>query len=192
MSLAYDVRANLLLLVDLLNSAPHVTGPDDGLASVEQLTEFVTQHGFTGPLGATPHDVAVAAGLRERFTVALANDVEPVVAAINLTFSEIRAFPRLASHGDWGWHMHATADSAPLGERMASDLVFALTDLIRFGDLPRLRSCAAEDCTAALADLTRNQSKRFCDARNCANRTHIAAYRARRNRGVNAEQQRRV
>lgn len=183
MSLAYDVRANLHLLVDLLNSAPGVVTSEDALATPAQLTAFVTELGFTGSLVATPFDVAAVGALRDRFRIALDDAVEPVVAAINRTFDEIRAFPRLVSHGDWSWHLHATGGAAPLGERMASDIVFVLTDLIRFGDLSRLRECAASDCTAALADLTKNRSKRFCDARNCANRTHVAAYRARREQG---------
>ncbi|MEE8868496.1 MAG: CGNR zinc finger domain-containing protein [Acidipropionibacterium acidipropionici] len=179
MRFSHDIRANLLMLVDLLNTAPRVCSPRDGLASPGDLTSFVTRHDFTGPLVASTFDVAAVATLRERFRVALDDDVEPVVEAINLTFAEIRAFPHLMRHGDWDWHVHAAADSAPLGERVASDIALVLTGLVRSGDLSRLRRCAAPDCSAALADLTRNGSKRFCDARNCANRVHVAAYRAR-------------
>jgi predicted RNA-binding Zn ribbon-like protein len=56
----------------------------------------------------------------------------------------------------------------------------ALVDVIREKELDRLRVCAAEDCNAVLVDLSRNRSKRFCDTGNCANRTHVAAYRARK------------
>jgi hypothetical protein len=31
-----------------------------------------------------------------------------------------------------------------------------------------------------LVDLSRNRSRRFCDVNGCANRAHVAAYRARR------------
>ena len=48
--------------------------------------------------------------------------------------------------------------------------------------LDRLHSCAAEDCDDVVLDLTRNRSKRFCDTGNCANRTHVKAYRARKAR----------
>jgi predicted RNA-binding Zn ribbon-like protein len=40
--------------------------------------------------------------------------------------------------------------------------------------------CEAPDCQAVLVDLSRNRSRRFCDVNNCANRAHVAAYRARR------------
>lgn len=168
------------MLIDLLNTAPGVSGPADGLATPEALEHFVAAHDFTGPLDATVLDVAAAAVLRERFRCVVANDVEAVVEAVNLTFREVRAFPQLVRHGDWGWHLHATGSAAPLSERMASDIALVLTDLVRSGDLGRLRSCAAPDCAAALVDLTKNGSKRFCDVRNCANRTSVAAYRARR------------
>lgn len=168
------------MLVDLLNTDPEVTRAEDGLATPEQLEHFVAEHDFTGPLDATMFDVAVVAALRERFKSVANNDVEAVVKAINVTFREIRAFPQLVRHAHWDWHLHATANAAPLSERMASDIALVLTDLIRSGDLERLQTCAAEDCCAALADLTKNKSKRFCDVRNCANRTSVAAYRARR------------
>lgn len=180
MRVTHDVRANLSMLVDLLNTSPQVTRAEDGLATPEQLEYFVAEHDFTGPLDATTFDVAVVAALRERFKAVADNDVEAVVEAINLTFREIRVFPQLVSHADWDWHLHATGNAAPLSERMASDIALVLTDLIRSGDLERLRTCAAEDCCAVFADLTKNKSKRFCDVRNCANRTSVAAYRARR------------
>lgn len=180
MRFTHDVRANLLMLVDLLNTAPGVRGSEDALATKEGLSHFVTEHEFTGPLQASVFDVTAVTALRERFQVVLNDDVTPVIEAINLTFSEIRVFPRLVRHDDRDWHMHATDSGAPLSERVASDIALVLTDLVRSGDLVRLRQCAASDCTAALADLTKNRSKRFCDVRNCANRTSLAHYRARR------------
>ena len=48
------------------------------------------------------------------------------------------------------------------------------------GELRRLKICAARDCTAAVMDLSRNQSRIFCDTGNCGNRLHVAAYRERR------------
>jgi predicted RNA-binding Zn ribbon-like protein len=47
----------------------------------------------------------------------------------------------------------------------------------------RLRVCEAPDCNAVLIDLSRNRSKRYCDARACGNRLNVAAYRARKRLG---------
>lgn len=168
------------MLVDLLNTAPGISSADDLLATSQQLSRFVADHDFSGPIDATPVDVAVAVMLRDRFRIVLGDDLEAVVRAVNDTFEEIRVQPRLVQHEGWEWHLHAAGDRSPLGERMAADIALVLTELVRSGDLSRLRTCAADDCAAALADLTRNHSKRFCDVRNCANRTHLAASRARR------------
>ena len=43
----------------------------------------------------------------------------------------------------------------------------------------RLARCAADRCDDVLVDLSKNRSRRFCDT-SCANRTNVAAYRARR------------
>jgi predicted RNA-binding Zn ribbon-like protein len=56
----------------------------------------------------------------------------------------------------------------------------SLADLIRAGELRRLKTCAAPDCGAVLVDLSRNRSRMFCDTGNCGNRQHVAAYRSRR------------
>ncbi len=171
------------MLVDLLNTAPGILSTDDLLASPAQLSEFVRDHDFSGPVEANVFDVGVAVLLRERFRIVLGDDTDAVVAAVNMSFDEIRVQPRLVSHGQWGWHLHAAGAGSTLGERMASDIALVLTDLVRTGDLARLRPCAGSDCSAAFADLTRNLSKRFCDVRSCANRTHLAASRARRASG---------
>jgi len=54
-----------------------------------------------------------------------------------------------------------------------------MVDVIRTDTLDRLRLCDREDCDNVLVDLTKNQSRKFCDT-TCANRAHAAAYRARK------------
>jgi predicted RNA-binding Zn ribbon-like protein len=55
----------------------------------------------------------------------------------------------------------------------------AFVDVIRMGELSRLRTCAADDCDDVLVDLSKNRSRRFCE-NGCGNRVAVAAYRARR------------
>jgi predicted RNA-binding Zn ribbon-like protein len=62
---------------------------------------------------------------------------------------------------------------------MAVDVAMAFADLIRFGELARLRYCAAGDCDDVMIDLSKNRSRRFCSL-TCANRVNVAAYRSRR------------
>lgn len=98
---------------------------------------------------------------------------------VNALYRETRTLPELQKHDGWGWHVHAVPNEAALSVRIASDLAVALTDLLVDGELSRLGVCAAVDCDGLFTDLSRNRSKRFCDRGNCANRTHVAAYRAR-------------
>ena len=66
-------------------------------------------------------------------------------------------------------------------ERMAVEAAMAFADVIRSGQLDRLRTCAAENCDNVHIDLSKNRSRRFCGV-SCANRTNVAAYRTRRAR----------
>ena len=77
------------------------------------------------------------------------------------------------------WHLHLASQHDPLWQRMGAEFAMALADLIRIGELRRLKVCAAPDCEAVLIDLSRNRSKRYCSV-TCTNRNAAAAYRARR------------
>jgi predicted RNA-binding Zn ribbon-like protein len=65
---------------------------------------------------------------------------------------------------------------------MGAEMAMALSDIIRIGELRRLKVCSAPDCEAVLMDLSRNRSGKFCDTGNCGNRQHVAAYRERRSK----------
>jgi predicted RNA-binding Zn ribbon-like protein len=54
------------------------------------------------------------------------------------------------------------------------------------GERERLRLCEAPNCQQALVDLSRNRSKRYCDARTCGNRLNVAAYRERKRSAAGA------
>ncbi len=191
MAFIYDIRANLTMLVDLLNTSEVVARDGDELTTAAKLREFAARHDFSGPLTATKSDVEETLRLRERFASALDasilaetdDEVEAATSAvvdeINLTLSDSGSVPQLVKHDHWDWHLHATGSQASLADRVAADVALVLIDLIRSGDLDRLGRCAAEDCRAYLADFSRNRSKRFCDTGGCANRTHVAAFRAR-------------
>ena len=101
------------------------------------------------------------------------------MAIVNALLHEARALPQLVKHDDWDYHLHATSSDQPLAERMAVEAAMALVDVIRSGELDRLRVCAADDCDDVLVDLSKNRSRRFCE-RGCGNRANVAAYRARK------------
>ena len=88
--------------------------------------------------------------------------------------------PRLTDHDDYDWHMHYFAPGATLAEHVRVDGAMALAQVVSAEETERLRVCEAPDCEAVLVDLSRNRSKRYCDARTCGNRLNVAAYRQRK------------
>src|SRR5690606_19688550 len=64
---------------------------------------------------------------------------------------------------------------ASLLEPVASALASLLTE----GDLQRVRSCEAHDCTLVFEDTTRSGRRRWCSMALCGNRMKVAAFRSR-------------
>lgn len=64
---------------------------------------------------------------------------------------------------------------ASLLEPVASALAGLLTE----GDLGRVRSCEAHDCTLLFEDTTRSGRRRWCSMALCGNRMKVAAFRSR-------------
>jgi predicted RNA-binding Zn ribbon-like protein len=110
-----------------------------------------------------------------------ADNEEHAVALVNALLADTQARPWLSRHPEMPeWHLHLASQRDPLAQRMGAEVAMALADVIRSGELRRLKICAAPDCSAVLMDLSRNRSRLFCDTGNCGNRQHVAAYRERR------------
>ncbi|MGE9808175.1 CGNR zinc finger domain-containing protein [Janibacter sp. G1551] len=151
----------------------------EDLATIEQLRAFMTEWRWTGAGPRTAADVAAVRDLRPRLRALWDADVDTVVREVNALLREHEALPQLVTHGEFGWHLHATPSGAPVAARMAVEAAMALIDLIRVDELDRLRVCAADDCANVVVDLSRNRSRRFCED-GCGNRANVAAYRERR------------
>jgi predicted RNA-binding Zn ribbon-like protein len=123
-------------------------------------------------------DVAVRR-LRPRLERLWDMNADDAAELVNTLLREGKALPQLVKHDGWDYHLHATRYDAPLADRMAVDAAMAFSDVIRTGQLGRLRVCAAVNCTNVHVDLSKNRSRRFCSVA-CANRTNVAAYRTRR------------
>lgn len=177
MIFAHDTEVSLASTVALINTAH----PPQGLASREELEDFVTEWQWTGSRTHDEAEFRQVLDLRERLGRLWLSEQEALVEEVNLLLRDCRALPQLVRHDEWDWHLHATRDDQPLGERMAVEAAMALVDVIRSGETERMAVCAADDCDNVLVDLSRNRSRRYCDA-GCTNRMAAQAYRARRNK----------
>ncbi|WP_411733963.1 CGNR zinc finger domain-containing protein [Paeniglutamicibacter sp.] len=177
MIFAPDTEVALGSIVALVNSA---TQSSDSLLTRADLDEFLNGQGFTGSRTHNDAELRSVRQLRAQLHGLWLASEQESVDQVNNILRNARALPQLIKHDGWEYHIHATTPEAPLSERMAVEAAMALVDVLRSGELSRLRVCAAEDCEAVLLDLSRNRSKLYCDTGNCANREHVRAYRQRK------------
>jgi predicted RNA-binding Zn ribbon-like protein len=176
MVFAPDTEVALRTVVNLINSAANAS---EGLASTADLDQFLAAEGFTGSRTRDDAELTSVHRLRQELAALWTSDEGSAVETVNRLLRDASALPQLVKHDDWDWHLHATTPEAPLVDRMSTEAAMALADVIRGKEMDRMRICGSEDCDAVVLDLSRNRSKRYCDTGNCANRAHVAAYRAR-------------
>lgn len=178
MKFAHDTEPSLLMAADLVNSG---YGGEERLGTVTALKDYLRLHEFTGWSSADSGDLEPIHELRRDLALAWAADnADQVAGIVNDLLAATPQQPRLTRHGSWDWHLHFTPDDAPIPVRLRAESAMALVDLVRSGNVDRLKTCAADDCDRVLVDLSKNRSRRFCTEGNCGNRTHVAAYRERR------------
>jgi predicted RNA-binding Zn ribbon-like protein len=182
---SHDTEHALACVVDLVNSAPSPTS-SELLPDLDALGDFVALHDVSEVTQLTRHDLAEVHALRPliRPVFGAASDAD-AAAFVNRLVAQAPVTPRLTDHDGYDWHVHYFAPGATLAEHLAVDCGMALATVVSAGERERLRHCEAPDCEQVLVDLSRNRSKRYCDARTCGNRLHVAAYRERqRSAGV--------
>ena len=187
MVFAHDTEVALEADAALVNTRGERDGQAaDTLTDSPALDAFLQAWAFTGSraAGAEGADelaavLALRGGLARLWQVG-----EPAVVAeaVNRLLADGGALPQLVRHDGWDWHLHATPPDAPLGTRMAVEAGMALLDVVRSGELDRLKVCEADGCSDVHVDLSRNRSRRYCGTR-CGNRADAAAYRARKAAG---------
>jgi CGNR zinc finger/Putative stress-induced transcription regulator len=175
---SHDTERSLAAIVALANMR---------LPDVTSLQRFVRDHSISdvGPLD--EQDVSDVRGLRDQMRSVFASQDDAVAAGlVNRLIGIAPVSPRLTNHDEYDWHIHYYSPGASLAERLSIDGGMALAQVLARGERERLRVCDAPDCRAVLVDLSRNRSRRYCDARTCGNRLHVAAYRARQRAAATA------
>ncbi len=179
MLFAHDTETALVAAAALVNTATD----GDSLRTIDDLDRFVERYEWTGSRTRDAAELEAVLALRPRLREIWLADVDTAVECVNALLTEHHALPRLVRHDGWDWHLHATPPEAPLATRMAVEAAMALVDVVRSGETGRLGVCAADDCDDVVIDLSKNRSRRYCE-KGCANRVHVAAYRARRAQGA--------
>jgi predicted RNA-binding Zn ribbon-like protein len=173
---AHDTEVALLEAAALVNTEQP---GGDLLGDVAALDRFVEEWGWTGSRRRDADELAQVRALRPRLRRLWSVDEDGLVAELNAILRDGHALPQLVRHDRWPYHLHSTPPGAPLADRMAVDAAMAFAELVRLGEVSRLRVCGAADCGDVLVDLSRNRSRRYCSL-TCSNRVNVAAFRARR------------
>jgi len=180
---AHDTETSLLTTAELINTLGEGTSAGDTLVTQVGLDEFLRRWEFSGSRSHDDDELQAVRALRHELRrLWTASDLEVVVEGVNTLLADARALPQLVRHDQWDWHVHATTPDQPLATWMAVEAAMALADVVRSGELGRLRVCEADDCLDVHVDLSRNRSRRYCDA-GCGNRVNVAAYRVRKAAG---------
>lgn len=151
-------------------------GADDAVRAVLGANGFFVEH-FTAADAAALRPWART--LRAFFE---APGLETAVGLLNRLTSETPMHPHLSDHDGLGLHLHYAPPSADLAHRFRATTLMNLSELVCEHGLGRSGVCAADGCDRVYADVSRGGRRRFCSD-TCANRTNVAAFRARRKQG---------
>ena len=100
------------------------------------------------------------------------------LAAINETLAQALGHTRVTpvkSGFEWGWE-----DDEPMLDRMLWPIVRSAAELLTAGNLDRVKQCGGWDCGWLFLDLSKNNSRRWCEMEVCGSRAKARAYYARR------------
>lgn len=179
MLFAYDVELSLGAAAQLINSEPRPTNDfAEGLPDTAALSEFATRWKYSDPLALDAAELEAVRKIRPRLRQFWELDEDGIVDFTNDVLRQGRALPQLRKHDEFDWHLHAEPPGAGLASRICVETAMAFVDVIRAAELGRRRVCADPTCENVFFDLSKNRSRRFCDA-GCGNRANVAAYRAR-------------
>lgn len=182
MVFTHDTELSLLGVAALVNTMAGSTPGDndpDRLTTVADLDAFAATWRWSGSRTHDEAELGAVRALRPRLRELWFLDEDDAVVEVNTLLRDARALPQLVKHDDFGYHLHATSADAPFVTRMAVEAAMAMSDVIRAGELSRLKECEPDDCDDIFIDLSKNHSRRFCDG-TCGNRANVAAYRARK------------
>jgi len=179
MTFAHDTEVALSSAAALVNTDPAGGSGEDSLRSRSDLVGFLDEMGWSGARVGDDVELDDVRELRPRLRELWHLEEAPLVRTLNKILADAGALPQLVDHDDLGWHIHAVPQEAPLATRMAVEAAMAFIDVVRSGELDRLKTCAADDCEDVVVDLSRNRSRRFCES-GCGNRENVRAYRDRR------------
>lgn len=158
--------------VDLVNA---VTADDSSI----ELRAILIAHAYLADDAPEHIEEALQAWSRRLRTVFDVDTPAAAAVAVNALLADVAIEPHLTDHDGRGWHLHYTPPEADLLDRVRATTAVAMAMLVSDYGIDRHGRCAADGCNRVFADTSRNAARRYCSSA-CANRSAVAAHRARR------------
>jgi len=169
------------LAIDLVNDYATAVrhAADDHVHPVPELGAFLRAHHMDAS-DVRDGDDKAAQRLADRLhAVFTLDDADQAVAIVNSVLVDADALPQISGHDGESWHLHYYPSDARPVDRLAVTAAMGLATVLCTGGVRRLGECSGDTCRDVYVDTSRNNRRRFCSD-GCANRTHVAAHRARR------------
>ena len=162
------------LAVAIVNA---VYGSDSEAAGGELLEHCLHEYGVMNRALSAREKAGLRGWAGHLHNVFAAEDAGEAAHLLNQLLDVVVTHPYLTDHGG-RLHLHyAPAEADPLHRVQASTAMGLCIVLCDYG-MARLGVCRAADCECVYVDVSRNAQRRFC-SESCANRTNVAAFRAR-------------
>lgn len=162
--------------VELVNTV--TVEPAQEQPAPDRLRSVLVAHGYLAGRAPAEVEPALEQWARELRTVFDAADLDAAAAAVNALLAGVAVRPHLSAHDGQRWHLHYSPPEAEVLDRVRSTTAVALAMLVSEYGVDRHGRCAAQGCARVFADSSRNAARRYCGAA-CANRSAVAAHRAR-------------
>jgi predicted RNA-binding Zn ribbon-like protein len=107
-----------------------------------------------------------------------AKDAEEAARILNQLLDAVTTQPYITDHESAGLHLHYAPPEASALHRVQASTAMGLANLVCDYGTSRFGVCRAAGCECVYVDVSRNAQRRFCSEA-CANRTNVAAFRAR-------------
>jgi predicted RNA-binding Zn ribbon-like protein len=107
-----------------------------------------------------------------------AKDAEEAARILNQLLDAVTTQPYITDHEGAGLHLHYAPPEASALHRVQASTAMGLANLVCDYGTSRFGVCRAAGCECVYVDVSRNAQRRFCSEA-CANRTNVAAFRAR-------------
>ena len=175
--------------------------PSEYLRSYEDLLDWARQAGLLAPeetedlsrqaaldQEVTQETLSRALALREAIHRVISSAIagesqdESDMSALNhelsIALSHLRVIPADGTYG-WGWDRSGDDGGARLDSPLWP-VAQSAAELLTSPNLGRVKLCAGEGCGWVFLDESRNNSRRWCDSRDCGNRERVRRHLARK------------